>query len=85
MPCDCLGFDCLGHEHAEDSLPFCPLPCQVRTRPLVDDTQLTLPRVQTLKMPSRLSFVPTAVSGGGLGVLDGVMVMEAERNQGLTG
>lgn len=82
MPCDCLGFDCLGHEHAEDSLPFLPssLP---RARQPVDDTQLTLPRVQTLAVPLGLSCVPTAVSGGGLSVLGGVM--EDERDQGLTG
>lgn len=83
VPFDCLGFDCLGHEHAEDSLLFFPssLP---RARQPVDDTQLMiLPRVQTLAVPPGLSWVPTAVSGGGLSVLGGVM--EDERGQGLTG
>lgn len=84
VPCDCLGFDCLGHEHTEDSLPLFPVPCQVRACLLVDETQVTLPRVQTLEVPLGLSFVPTAMSGGGLGMLGGVMVMEVEGNQELT-
>lgn len=50
VPCDCLGFDCLGHETGKGLLSF-PLSFRVS-----DDAWLTPPVVQTLEVPLRALF-----------------------------